>query len=268
MVAPSGTVKDATELLTPSRSEAVRRVTGSVALELAVEDKGERVEAGQSVQQCSLGQEQVNQQRGKNRQEIACHWQQQIDPLLREGFGNQAEYAYMGDAHHQGHHLHGDFIQYFGGFHDRFGLASDQQYADAKHDSVENDAQHVTVGENPHRIAGDDIDQDLGDRRSLMSGHRRNGNTCHLKFIARANDLGQQYGGGDGDSGGQQIKTERLGADTAQRRYITDATHATDQGEGHQRHDQHFQRIDEHLADNIECTIDQPGIDEGVTGEQ
>jgi hypothetical protein len=66
----------------------------------------------------------------------------------------------------------------------------------------------------------------------------------------------------DGKGGDHDVKRKGFAADTTQHTHITNPGEATNQRKKHQRHDQHFQRVDEHLADHAKEAADDVVIDE------
>ncbi len=110
--------------------------------------------------------------------------------------------------------------------------------------------QHFTIGECGHRIGRHDRGKDVPDGWRLAPRDAGCVDAIHHEPFAGADDGGQKDRNRNRNGRGGQIQNETFAADTAKDTNVANPRHAADQRKEHQRNDQHFQGIHEHLADH------------------
>ena len=184
MVAPSGIVKDATRLSTPSRCSTVRRVTGSVApragraeghhlgrAHLAEEDA--RVEPRQQEEQARVEERRVHHEDAEHHEEVAEQRPEGVEALLGEDLGDQAEDADRGDAHQQHHQPHDHLVEVLEEPEGALPRLAGQRHRQAEEHGEDDDLQHVAIGHGLDGVGGEDLDQGLRERWRLRCPRRR-----------------------------------------------------------------------------------------------
>ena len=213
----------------------------------------------------------MEQQRAHQGHHIGHHRFEQIDSLFGEHPGDECEDAVGSDRHHDADDLHHQLVHESAGPDEALGALTEHQRGDPDENRVEDDLQHLTLGEGLDRVGGDDAGDDLPERGRLFGFDARRVDAGHVESPARTDQLGDADGYADRQRGGHQVEPERLAADATQHPDVSDPGDAGDQREDHQRHDKQLECVQEGRADHVEEAVDDvvtdPLIAQDVEGD-
>ena len=126
----------------------------------------------------------------------------------------------------------------------------------ADYQRKQNDRQHLPACQRPQRIGWDNLKQGICHAQLFPHSSFRSLYPPHIQPCPRIDQACQQYGYRNGDSRGQQIKSNGLHTDLSQPPGISNCHAAADKGAENQRNHQHLHQPDKPLPYHIKNTVD------------
>ena len=176
-----------------------------------------------------------------------------VDAVDGDDVGHEAEHADWSKLNDHHHDLHDDFFAAVDEFADFPALFASGQNACAEENGDDDDRQHVGVDHGLEEVIGEDVHDDLHDRRGF------------LRFVCKTFDLSRRQRGEialedvdehEADDNGQcsraHIIYKRLDADRADAFEILQADDAVSDREQDDRDDQELQQVDVDRSDGLD----------------
>ncbi|MNY09139.1 hypothetical protein D3C86_1420350 [compost metagenome] len=187
--------------------------------------------------------------------------QQHLGAVAADHPGDQGEHAVGGAAHDQVGELVEGLGQAVEQLDRRRGLVADQVHAHAQGDGEHDDLQDIAFGEGGDRVARHQADQDLHQRGRLLGFAASAGD--HVHAFAGGEQGAKQQADAHREGGGDQVDGDGLDADAAELGAVLHRGDAGHQGDEHQRHYEHLDRVEEQRAERRQ---DQGVLLEGDAG--
>ena len=182
--------------------------------------------------------------------------QQDGRAVLGDDRQQQGEDADRSEAHDDADDLVGDLCAGVEELdQDVCALAADLEDADADEEREDDDRQDIRFGHRSDRVSRDHRDEDLHDRRRFLD--LDDSVRCHLEAEARMREACDAEADDDGDSRRDEVEQDRLDADAAELRRVTEARHADDERAEDDGDDHHLDEIDEDRADRGNPPVDE-----------